>query len=646
MRGCALQGVIFAAALLTFSSGALGQASEQPAEALLRNSAIAHITTYVEVNAETHEEHRLGQGSGFLVSPDGKIITAKHVLMKDLERFPGKRRFEVKLGRLGMSPMVAQVMGACAPGTTDLCILRVPRADVQAVGTAGAFRLLCIEPPINTPIVSFGFFPGASATVNQTPGLITGEIATELKFPSNVQITQGMSGGPILFEGYAIGVNVGALEAGGNLAFIEALNAGDSMIRDAGLTCLDGIPSASAPMAEQPAAEVDASEDTPADIGSLQDNSANTLQPERRGMNLAAQPAVDLADAPGPCGVAPRSFSVKVGPDKPPSSFEQSKEIKTDDGCNLGTYKLNIGGNAEVESFNVENMDNLKGLRLNYALRSTETEERTFKVSLTLIQQMPSPARRDRRAEILARLSSVDLAEAPRDYVIRLLEEARRELARAGETDLPTALEDPPSMGEVMQHRLDVEDILGGGNSFPRLPDLPDAFWDRHRFSQTEIGEVGRRRDRLIEIMARPELVPECATKGIVLDRTLPPLAGKAQSGRFIERVEADAGCLVVGVAFLPPDIAAPEQTYSGQPTDDGEAAILSYAFSSSDVDVGRLSVKAKILQVPSSPVVLASSDPKPEDRIKPFFEPDDLFGVGGSEPPAVGDFGIGFGGF
>lgn len=185
----------------------------------------------------THARRELTQGSGFLIDLRGHIVTARHVIQyKNLEE-SGPRWISVSLRDRNAFPVPAQIV-ACESGNIDLCLIKVPEASVSAAGIITTFAPSCRHLESGERITALGYPFGSNNPVIRVPGDVTGELATELKYPSNVQIIPGMSGGPVLdLSGRVVAVNAAGAEAFPTLTFLQPLVYGEGLIKRAGLRC-------------------------------------------------------------------------------------------------------------------------------------------------------------------------------------------------------------------------------------------------------------------------------------------------------------------------------------------------------------------------------------------------------------------------
>lgn len=168
------------------------------------------------------ELREVGGGSGFIVSPDGLIITNKHVVLDEKASYTvftndGKKYDAKVLARdpvqdLAVMKVDAKNLPTVELGDSDLVELG---QTAIAIGNAlGEFR--------NT--ASLGIISGLSRTVNASDGggfreTISGVIQTD------AAINPGNSGGPLLnLRGEVIGINTAIVSGAQNIGFAIPIN--------------------------------------------------------------------------------------------------------------------------------------------------------------------------------------------------------------------------------------------------------------------------------------------------------------------------------------------------------------------------------------------------------------------------------------
>ena len=148
-----------------------------------------------------------GSGSGFVVTPDGLIVTNHHVV--DDAYFA-----EVQFPS-GSSYLVEGLMGL--DSDADLALLKIDATNLPTLEMAEE-----VLPPIGTQVFAIGNPQGLTNTLSE--GLVSGHRTTNvglLKLQTTAAISPGSSGGPLLnFAGQVVGVTTEGLEGGQNLNFV------------------------------------------------------------------------------------------------------------------------------------------------------------------------------------------------------------------------------------------------------------------------------------------------------------------------------------------------------------------------------------------------------------------------------------------
>jgi serine protease Do len=162
------------------------------------------------VFVRTNQTHRYGSrrvlgrglGSGFVIDPDGLILTNHHVV-------ENAARIDVVIGK--DRRYRAQVIGADPP--TDIAILKIEASDLPALqlGDSKALRVgdwvLAIGNPFGLAnTVSAGIISAKDRTTEDVPGLDPQGFYNFLQ--TDASINPGNSGGPLLdMAGNVVGVN-------------------------------------------------------------------------------------------------------------------------------------------------------------------------------------------------------------------------------------------------------------------------------------------------------------------------------------------------------------------------------------------------------------------------------------------------------
>lgn len=176
-----------------------------------------------QIPTNPDEKVKVGGGSGFIVHPDGLVLTNKHVVFdadaeytvitNDGKEYPGK-----VIARDPVSDIAVVKIGA-----TGLPVVRLGNSTklelgqtVIAIGNAlGMFR--------NS--VSKGIVSGMSRSISAALG--TGGEMEHLRgvLQTDVAINQGNSGGPLInLDGEAIGINTAIIFGAQNIGFAVPIN--------------------------------------------------------------------------------------------------------------------------------------------------------------------------------------------------------------------------------------------------------------------------------------------------------------------------------------------------------------------------------------------------------------------------------------
>jgi S1-C subfamily serine protease len=162
-------------------------------------------------------EHRRGQGSGLVLTPDGYVLTNAHVV----------RRGPLSLRLPGGEAVQAELVGA--DPRTDLAVLRAGRGDLPALPLDESRRLEVGElvVAIGNPLgfersVSLGVVSALHRTLPTRDGPFDGLVQTD------AAVNPGNSGGPLLdAEGRVVGITTAMLPWAHGIGFaVPARTAG------------------------------------------------------------------------------------------------------------------------------------------------------------------------------------------------------------------------------------------------------------------------------------------------------------------------------------------------------------------------------------------------------------------------------------
>jgi len=175
------------------------------------------------------EPDRQGAGSGFIIDPDGYIMTNHHVIEDADEiivRLNDRREFEAKL--IGSDPL------------SDIALLKIDADHLPTLkfGDSDALRPGEWVVAIGSP---FNFEQSVTAGIVSAKGRSTNQQQYVPFIQSDVAINRGNSGGPLLnMDGEVVGINSWILSSGGGymgLSFsipIETASASVRQLREKG----------------------------------------------------------------------------------------------------------------------------------------------------------------------------------------------------------------------------------------------------------------------------------------------------------------------------------------------------------------------------------------------------------------------------
>jgi hypothetical protein len=304
--------IILAAGIAGVVPGAAAQSAAEDAVTFIR----AGVTDPI-----SQARKELAQGSGFLIDAIGHIITARHVIYSREREEPGPRWISVSLRDRNANGVPAQVI-ACEAANIDLCLIKVPDVSVRAASIDHGITPACRLLNVGEGIFSLGYPVGEANPVLRIPGQVTGGVGTELKYPSNVLIQPGMSGGPALdSRGLAVAVNFGAAEGRPTFTFLQPLLYGIGLIVRTGIPCVPQQPPATNVSCAQKQQSVDRTQSDHGASTTVRDYQevieANTgcriksVRPDVRSANNHTGPSISIATDGKTATI---SYSLRSGP--------------------------------------------------------------------------------------------------------------------------------------------------------------------------------------------------------------------------------------------------------------------------------------------------------------------------------------------
>ncbi len=209
------------------------EAGDQPVIAVVERvqPAVVNVTTNLASPQALGGGQSQGTGTGFIVRPDGVVVTNFHVVEGALS---------IEVFTSGGEEFQARAIGA--DPNADLAVLKIEAEDLPTVqlGDSDALQL-------GQPVVALGFAlaleGGPSVTAGivsamgrniqaQTPG---GEPRTlEELIQTDAAINPGNSGGPLVdLAGRVVGINTAAAQTAENIGFAIAINRARPVIDEA-----------------------------------------------------------------------------------------------------------------------------------------------------------------------------------------------------------------------------------------------------------------------------------------------------------------------------------------------------------------------------------------------------------------------------
>ncbi|WP_424753545.1 S1 family peptidase [Methylobacterium sp.] len=178
------------------------------------------------------------EGSGFLVSNEGHIVTAKHVVQAAIE---SGATVTVSLRYKSNAQTPALLSGCDGKGKyPDACIIRISEDVVKGEKVSAVEGIGCRKINLSEDLVGYGYAFGKHNTLFAVPGKFIGGLGEFDLYPTNLAFTYGMSGGPVVdTENNVVGVVAGGVK-GGTHGYFTPISQVAAKLLDANVICKSG----------------------------------------------------------------------------------------------------------------------------------------------------------------------------------------------------------------------------------------------------------------------------------------------------------------------------------------------------------------------------------------------------------------------
>ncbi len=222
------------------SSPADGTGVEDPLVALVEGvrPSVVNVSTQAVVNTVFGPRRVKGVGTGFIIRPNGIIVTNYHVV-------ENAESIEVTTPPPDAESYPARVIGGEA--TKDLAVLKI-----EAAGLPVAVLDVSDDVKLGEPVVALGYALGLKGGPTVTSGIVSALSRTihvrdpgcddckhhsrtyEGVIQTDAAINPGNSGGPLLnMDGEVVGINTAGATASENIGFSIAIDAAAPIIESA-----------------------------------------------------------------------------------------------------------------------------------------------------------------------------------------------------------------------------------------------------------------------------------------------------------------------------------------------------------------------------------------------------------------------------
>ncbi len=166
------------------------------------------------------EFRRQGQGSGFIISPDGFIVTNNHVV---------GRATEIKVVLADKKEYKAELIGT--DERTDLALLKIEPDDSLPIAELGDSDVLRVGDWVLAIGNPFGFGHTVTSGIVSAKGRVIGAGPYDDFIQTDASINPGNSGGPLFnLDGEVVGINTAIVPTGQGIGFSIPANMARNVI--------------------------------------------------------------------------------------------------------------------------------------------------------------------------------------------------------------------------------------------------------------------------------------------------------------------------------------------------------------------------------------------------------------------------------
>ena len=179
------------------------------------------------------------QGTGFVVSPQGHVLTASHLFRAwkaqrpvDKANNPIKATLRDKVGYVPESPLILNRINIGDPEQEDVALLKLP-ASSQAYPAAPICLRQAAAAKAGDPLMAFGF--PQNQNFQPVTGVLGLQNAEGGRWAAASAFAEGMSGGPVYIGETVVGLVKGGLEGTNAVQWITPIGFAATLLNNAGV---------------------------------------------------------------------------------------------------------------------------------------------------------------------------------------------------------------------------------------------------------------------------------------------------------------------------------------------------------------------------------------------------------------------------